>query len=115
MRERTAPIQIRATPQEKARIVRYAKRCNLTITQYLLQLANGYAPKAFPTEEFFTLCATMAQIHTALQATPAANANHILQQLQEALHALEQRFLFAPLAPLPKGGECHRDDQDMAD
>ncbi len=117
MRTRTATIQLRATPNEKARITRHAKRCKLTTTQYLLQLANGYAPRAFPTQAFFELCSELAQTRKLLEQhrTPAAEIGHIMQQLERTLHALEERFLFAPTEASAEGGECHRDDQDMAD
>jgi len=42
MRQRTYGINIRVTLQEKNRIERHAKKCGLTISEYLRQLAKGH-------------------------------------------------------------------------
>lgn len=47
-RKRTSVINIRVTPQEKQRIERYAAKCKLSVSEYLRQLANGYAPRELP-------------------------------------------------------------------
>lgn len=49
-RKRTSVINLRVTPQEKDRIERFAKKCRLSVSEYLRQLANGYAPRELPTE-----------------------------------------------------------------
>lgn len=45
MRARTYGINIRVTAQEKIRIERYAKKCGLTVSEYLRQLASGHEPQ----------------------------------------------------------------------
>lgn len=45
MRERAFGINIRVTAQEKSKIKRHAKRCGLTVSEYLRQLAKGHEPK----------------------------------------------------------------------
>ncbi len=47
-RKRTSVINIRVTPKEKQRIERYAAMCKLSVSEYLRQLANGYAPRELP-------------------------------------------------------------------
>ena len=47
-RKRTSVINIRVTPKEKQRIERYAAKCKLSVSEYLRQLANGYAPRELP-------------------------------------------------------------------
>ena len=49
-RKRTSVINLRVTPQEKERIERFAKKCRLSVSEYLRQLANGYAPRELPAE-----------------------------------------------------------------
>ena len=49
-RKRTSVINLRVTPAEKERIERFAKKCRLSVSEYLRQLANGYAPRELPTE-----------------------------------------------------------------
>lgn len=45
MRQRSYGINIRVTQQEKKRIERHAKKCGLTVSEYLRQLANGHEPQ----------------------------------------------------------------------
>jgi cytochrome b len=52
MRERTLGIHIRVTAQEKNRIARYAKRCGLTVSEYLRQLAKGHTPQELSHKNF---------------------------------------------------------------
>ena len=51
MRNRTFGINIRVTEQEKKRIEKYAKKCKLSISEYLRQLANGYEPMIYERSE----------------------------------------------------------------
>lgn len=53
MRNRTYGINIRVTEQEKKRIERYAKKCRLSVSEYLRQLANGHTPNEIPSDNFF--------------------------------------------------------------
>ena len=49
-RKRNSVINIRVTPQEKRRIELYAGKCRLSVSEYIRQLANGYAPQELPAE-----------------------------------------------------------------
>lgn len=55
MRTRTVGIYIRVTEQEKKRIERFAKKCGLSVSEYLRQLANGHTPNEIPSDNFFTV------------------------------------------------------------
>lgn len=55
-RKRTTGINICVTPEEKKKYCRLAKRCRLSLSEYLRQLANGYTPKELPTESVDGLC-----------------------------------------------------------
>lgn len=50
MRNRTVGINIRVTEQEKNRIEKYAKKCKLSVSEYLRQLANNYEPMIYEGE-----------------------------------------------------------------
>ena len=56
MRERNRGINIRVTEQEKKRIERNAKRCRLTVSEYVRQLAKGYEPRELPGDEIHKTC-----------------------------------------------------------
>ncbi|OJU17685.1 MAG: hypothetical protein BGN88_06120 [Clostridiales bacterium 43-6] len=55
MRAKTVGINIRVTEQEKKRIERFAKKCGLSVSEYLRQLANGHTPNEIPSDNFFTV------------------------------------------------------------
>ncbi|HPE96143.1 MAG TPA: hypothetical protein PLT66_08775 [Bacillota bacterium] len=55
-RKRIYGINIRVTQAEKERIERNAKRCKLTVSEYLRQLANGYEPRELPNDNLYNLC-----------------------------------------------------------
>lgn len=50
-RQRNLGINIRVTPQEKKKIERNAKKCRLTVSEYLRQLAMNKEPRELPSEE----------------------------------------------------------------
>ena len=50
-RQRNLGINIRVTPAEKKKIVRNAKRCKLTVSEYLRQIAMDVEPKELPSDE----------------------------------------------------------------
>ena len=56
MSEKNKSIYLRVTPQEKERIHRLAKKCGLSLSEYLRQRGLGYAPKEQPSEDLFDFC-----------------------------------------------------------
>ena len=50
-RERNVGINIRVTPEEKRKITRYAKRCRLTVSEYIRKVAARDEPKVFVPKE----------------------------------------------------------------
>ena len=56
MTERTNSIYTRVTPQEKKRIAGKARKCGLTVSEYIRQRCLGYAPRAVPPDIYYDLC-----------------------------------------------------------
>ena len=50
-RQRNLGINVRVTPAEKKKIIRNAKRCKLSVFEYLRQIAMDIEPKELPSEE----------------------------------------------------------------
>lgn len=50
-RERNVGINIRVTPDEKKKISRYAKKCRLTLSEYIRKVAVRDEPKVFIPKE----------------------------------------------------------------
>ena len=52
-KEKFARIDIRVKPKDKEKIKRLAEKCNLSVSEYIMQRALGYAPKAVQPDVFF--------------------------------------------------------------
>ena len=53
MRNRTVGINIRVTVTEKKKVTMLAKKCGLSLSEYLRQRALGYEPGGHPPTEVF--------------------------------------------------------------
>lgn len=54
-KEKFARIDIRVKPKDKEKIKRLAEKCNLSVSEYVVQRALGYAPRAVQPDAFFDL------------------------------------------------------------
>lgn len=52
-KEKLARIEIRAKPKEKEKIKRIAEKCNLSVSEYMVQRALGYEPRTVLPDVFF--------------------------------------------------------------
>ena len=50
-RQRNLGINIRVTPEEKKKIERNARKCRLSVSEYLRQIAMKAEPKELPSEK----------------------------------------------------------------
>ena len=55
MKERTQSIYTRPTPAEKQQIERTAKKCGLSVSEYVRQRCLGYAPREIPPDTYYDL------------------------------------------------------------
>lgn len=53
MRNRTVGINIRVTVTEKKKVTMLARKCGLSLSEYLRQRALGYEPVGHPPKEVF--------------------------------------------------------------
>ena len=53
MRKRTVGINIRVTVTEKKKVTMLARKCGLSLSEYLRQRALGYEPGGHPPKEVF--------------------------------------------------------------
>ena len=53
MRNRTVGINVRVTVTEKEKVTMLAKKCGLSLSEYLRQRALGYEPGGHPPKEVF--------------------------------------------------------------
>ena len=71
MRTRSVGLNVRVSPAEKQRIQTAARRCGLTLSEYLRQRALGYAPRFHPPQAFFSYLTWMDNLTDQL-ARPLA-------------------------------------------
>ena len=55
MKERTQSIYTRITPAEKQQIERTAKKCGLSVSEYVRKRCLGYAPREVPPDTYYDL------------------------------------------------------------
>ena len=56
MRNRTVGINVRVTVTEKKKVTMLARKCGLSLSEYLRQRALGYEPGGHPPTEVFESC-----------------------------------------------------------
>ena len=66
MKERKAQLKTRVTEKEKLRIENKAKKCGLSVSEYLRKRALGYAPKALLHESFYEFTEKLGALYEAL-------------------------------------------------
>ena len=71
-RQRNLGINIRVTPQEKKKIERNAKKCKLTVSEYVRQLAMNKEPKELPSEEMMQSLMRLNDVISAFEKNSEA-------------------------------------------
>ena len=66
MKERKVQLKFRVTEKEKVRIQNKAKKCSLSVSEYLRKRALGYSPKALLPESFYEFTEKLGALHEAL-------------------------------------------------
>ena len=61
-KEKSAQILIRAKPKQKEKIKCLAAKCNLPVSEYMLQRALGYEPRALHPDAFYDLYGKLCEL-----------------------------------------------------
>ena len=75
MRNRTVGINIRVTVTEKKKVTMLAKKCGLSLSEYLRQRALGYEPGGHPSKEVFDVLDKLDDIAERCSAREGAAIN----------------------------------------
>lgn len=59
MNDKTKQIHARVTPQEKKRIAANAKKCGLSVSEYIRQRCLGFAPREIPPQVYYDMCSML--------------------------------------------------------
>ena len=96
-RTRNLGINIRVTSQEKRKIEQNAKKCKLTVSEYLRQLAMKYEPKELPSDDIFRsilrLKTLAERFYKNSEAASRENARRFYKELADSLMQIQTETL----------------------
>ena len=68
-KEKFARIDIRVKPKDKDKIKRIAEKCNLPVSEYVVQRALGYEPRTVLPDVFFDFYNKLCEVCNAAEIT----------------------------------------------
>ena len=90
MKERKVQLKFRVTEKEKIRIENKAKKCGLSVSEYLRKRALGYSPKALLPESFYEFTERLSALHEALGTL---NSTEFQAEVLNLLDEIYAKFL----------------------
>ena len=85
MRKRSAGINLRVTPEEKRRMAAAARRCGLSLSEYLRQRAVGYEPGWHPPGRLFAALGALDRLADRLPAQAAQVCRAAADEIRDCL------------------------------
>ena len=85
MRKRSVGINIRVTVTEKKKVTMLAKKCCLSLSEYLRQRALGYEPGGHPPKEVFDVLDKLDEIAEQCSVQTGAGINAHTDRLRDLL------------------------------
>ena len=85
MRNRTVGINVRVTVTEKKKVTMLAKKCSLSLSEYLRQRALGYEPGGHPAKEVFDILDKLDEIAENCSAREGAAINAQTDRMRDLL------------------------------
>ena len=85
MRNRTVGINIRVTVTEKKKVTMLARKCGLSLSEYLRQRALGYEPGGHPPKEVFDVLDKIDEMAESSSVRDGAAINAQTDRLRDLL------------------------------
>ena len=85
MRNRTVGINVRVTVTEKKKVTMLARKCGLSLSEYLRQRALGYEPGGHPPTEVFDILDRLDEIAEQCSAQTGAAINAQTDRMRDLL------------------------------
>ena len=85
MRNRTVGINIRVTVTEKKKVTMLARKCGLSLSEYLRQRALGYEPGEHPPMEVFDVLNKLDEIAEQCSVQTGAGINAQTDRMRDLL------------------------------
>ena len=86
-RQRNLGINIRVTSQEKKKIERNAKKCRLTVSEYLRQLAMNKEPKELPVKEIEESFLRIGEVISNIDDMKNSSSDPVTQRFCAGIYA----------------------------
>jgi hypothetical protein len=81
MNKRTNQIEIRVTPEEKALIMKKAKECGLSVSEFVRMLATGFKPKLLPSVPYIDCIRVLSDLYNVLRERSDSEATDQIKRL----------------------------------
>ena len=85
MRKRSVGINIRVTVTEKKKVTMLARKCGLSLSEYLRQRALGYEPGGHPPKEVFDVLDKLDEMAENCSARGGATINAQTDRMRDLL------------------------------
>ena len=85
MRKRNVGINVRVSVTEKRKMTLMAKRCGLSLSEYLRQRALGYEPGGHPPKEVFDVLDRLDEIAESCSPTTSAEIGTCADRMRDLL------------------------------
>ena len=85
MRKRSVGINVRVSVTEKKKVTMLAKKCGLSLSEYLRQRALGYEPGEHPPKEVFDVLDKLDEIAENCSAREGAAINAQTDRMRDLL------------------------------
>ena len=85
MRNRTVGINVRVTVTEKKKVTMLARKCGLSLSEYLRQRALGYEPGGHPPTEVFDVLDKIDEIAESCSPTASAEIGACSDRIRDVL------------------------------
>ena len=85
MRNRTVGINIRVTVTEKKKVAMLARKCGLSLSEYLRQRALGYEPGGQPPKEVFTVLDKIDELAESESSSPHSSIVDCTDEIRDLL------------------------------
>ena len=83
MRKRSVGINVRVSVTEKRKMTLMAKRCGLSLSEYLRQRALGYEPGGQPPKEVFDVLDRLDEIAESCSPTTSAESGTCADRMRD--------------------------------
>ena len=85
MRKRSVGINVRVSPTEKKRVTMLAKKCRLSLSEYLRQRALDYEPGGQPPKEVFTVLDKIDELAESESSSPHSSIVDCTDEIRDLL------------------------------